>query len=68
MELVKAVREQADAVRELGGFGSDDDCEQFTRDAIDAARKLYVAEQILSANSLLAAYKRALKTGEISDV
>lgn len=66
--LVLAIWEQSDVVEEIGGFDSDDDCTQFLRDARDVARKLYVAEQVIAASSLLTIYGRALKTGEIGDL
>jgi hypothetical protein len=66
-ELVRAVREQSDVIEELGGFDSDDDCSQFLRDARDVARKLYIAEQVIAANSLSAVYEVALKTNTIGD-
>jgi hypothetical protein len=67
-ELVRAVCEQANAIEEIGGFASDEDCAQFLRDAHDIARKLYIAEQIITVNHLLAVYKVALKTGDVFDV
>lgn len=66
-ELIKAVYEQTNTLNEQGGFCTDKEYSQFIRDTRDVARKLYIAEQIITVNSLAVIYKKALKLGVIDE-